>query len=366
MGPVSMPAENSIGKILSVRSQLDEQALVWLAYVSDYPNHETMPGKAFGLPPYYDAKLGRRPADLYISPIVRKQVPKSKREPWNVESPKTHTTDSPSSNSRGVTGDAQSLSDKESEIQPPDSLCDEFDVISVPWENELRSVRPGLRALIYGAPGQGKSWLAQNTASQLAEKARKQLDFRTHLLKDLVLPVCLRIDDLVQRCGKEVEIDSGNTNDFEEKHVRRAVKHLLRNVAPFDTSPVMPLPHLSEYIATNIHEDRFWIFLDALDEFTPSDENDQLLHQFFTVIKGWRTRVFVTARPYARGRFDRAVASHHSKAPHYELDRLRRGDAEVFVNLWFNRYAPQHNVPLLPRLRQRAYREIAESPQLLT
>lgn len=352
-----MPNLSNTQSILSVRSQLNEQMLAWLGYVRDYPDHEAIPGRAFGLPPYYDAELKRIPSKLYISPLVEKQVPKLKlkrddggdrRSPSGFDRPQLRSISD-------VTADASPESPPENGTIRPSSGEPNTKPVTVAWDNECRQAPPGWRALITGAPGQGKSWLAQMTASQIASQARHRLESRTHLPDDLTLPVCLRADDLLETCYQEA-----GSNDFGGMHIRRAVTKLLNRVTSFEIS------HFAHHVGSHIHEDRFWLFLDALDEVPDNQHNQQRLRYFFQAIADWNTRVLVTSRAYAQRRFEVAAGHLFQKQAVYKLAALHPRDAQAFLDRWFNPEAPRPEQDLHALLRKPAYREIARSPQLLT
>lgn len=350
-----MPGENSIRRILSVRSQLDEQTLIWLAYVCDYPDHETMPGRTFGLPPYYDKDLGRSPSELYIPPLVEKETLNPKRE---------KDQDSPGSNQEKSTPN-RPFNDVTSDARPEDDTknLDESNTkkITVPWASELRLAPSGWRALITGAPGQGKSWLAQMTAGHMAWDTHQALFNRTGCVDDLPLPICLRLEDVLKQCSKQA-----GENTFTESDIRKAIKHLLGSVQPFDGSSHVQLPHFDQYVSKHLHEKRFWLFLDALEEVEDNAQNQQQLRSFFRAVNKWDTRVLITSRPYAQGRFTNVTAECLGKRAIYEIAPLPPRHVSDFVDRWFNPQAPTPEQDIRAQLSRPAYRTLSKSPQLLT
>ncbi len=65
----------------------------------------------------------------------------------------------------------------------------------VSWSTERPNVT---RAVVLGAPGQGKTLLAQMTARDIAQESIRNLDSRSLPLRELAIPVFLRLADVAE------------------------------------------------------------------------------------------------------------------------------------------------------------------------
>lgn len=347
---------NLLKNTLSVHSQLVAQLLVYLGSTRDCPDYEAMPGRNINLPPYYDHDLGRSPRKLYIPPVVSKQV-SFNTLPLMKPSHKIQLA------SYQKTGLPAADFHRQREYLADKVLCKHE---SVAWKDEIQYAKPQLRALVYGSPGQGKSWLSQNTASEIAHEAYHKLKTQTKQLDHLVLPLCTRVDILIRKCATFASADEQSIN---VSHVRKAIYALYKEIRVLSSKESyqsqLQTPHLAHYLEQHVHEERFWLILDALDEYN-DDDADVRLEEFFRAIALWRTCVVVTAREYAIPRFKQALHTHNVSVI-YQLQDLSREASQAYVDRWFQHpdaIAPNNTLRTV--IKHPQFANIAKSPSLLT
>jgi hypothetical protein len=118
----------------------------------------------------------------------------------------------------------------------------ERDREEVPWARERRNLT---RAVLKGAPGGGKTFLAQTTALDLAREGQQQLASRATELDRLPLPIMVEL----KRLGVDKLPD-----DFGEALIEVLAKHY----------PVRG--RLEAWIARKLRTADCWLILDGLDE----------------------------------------------------------------------------------------------------
>jgi hypothetical protein len=133
--------------------------------------------------------------------------------------------------------------------------------------------------VVLGPPGQGKTQLVRMTARELARQAREALEEQREAFDQVPLPVVLRCQALA-----EAEMPSDVAAD---EVLRRRIKALLLGAKAPES--------VADYVADHCHEERCWLFLDALDEVAEPER----LKAFWGVLRQWQTRVVLTSRPYA-------------------------------------------------------------------
>jgi HEAT repeat protein len=170
------------------------------------------------------------------------------------------------------------------------------------------------QAVVLGAPGGGKSFLAAITAIDLAREGLAALaDGRP--LDELPVPVHLDLADLAKALGHH-EDPAG------------VLVEALRARAP------RGLGHVAwDWIAERATTSRGWLILDALDQV--EHERRPALHDWLEQVElqGWRCRALVTCRSanYERGWLPwRTIAE-------YELAPFEPGEVHRLVDRWFAR-----------------------------
>jgi hypothetical protein len=180
----------------------------------------------------------------------------------------------------------------------------------VDWRTEQGNIQ---RAVVLGAPGGGKSFLAALTAIGLAREGLAALaDGRP--LDELPVPVHLDLADLAK------------TLDNQDDPARALVDVLRRST-----------PRLKDiawdWIAERARSDRGWLLLDALDQV--EHERRPVLHGWLEQVQnqGWRCSALVTCRS---ANYDRGSLPWRSLAE-YELAPFEPGDVRRLVDRWFAR-----------------------------
>ncbi len=212
----------------------------------------------------------------------------------------------------------------------------------VAWAEEFKGLEHRLqrRAVVLAPPGQGKSLLTQMTARDLARQAWEALDTQRMGVGDVPLPIVVALNALT---------DKGlRTSETPEEWLRRAVATALRET---DCPEVA-----GRYLAEHAHEDRSWLFLDALDE----TEDDEALARLFGALTQWQCNVIITSRPYGyearRLPFD---------VTEYRLAPFSAGQQREFVAKRFDESETQSRVSDL-LARSPSVRHVGQNPFLLT
>jgi antitoxin component of RelBE/YafQ-DinJ toxin-antitoxin module len=327
----------TLQQLVQVRSQLAESLMEYFRQVMEAPDlPET-------IPPY----LGERtPTALYIAPDVLKW--ERKPEP---------TTTRPDADGRGRGA-------KDRDEQPKTQFAAEARDIGeetiygehereterrVAWANERRQM--GLKqnrcAVVLAPPGQGKSLLTQMTASELAKESYIVLDEQREDVQSVSLPVVVTLQSLIitqQKLAAKGKI-MGKTPD-------EAWRLTLTTVLI-----EMGYPKLAvEYLVSHVHQQRCWLFLDALDE----AGDDEVLGNLFKALKDWQCCVLITSRPYG----------YRMKLPfdlvtEYRLAPLTTAQARQFIDKWF---AGNDRQAMMNHLLSRSpsVQQVSQNPFLLT
>jgi len=175
----------------------------------------------------------------------------------------------------------------------------------VRWDQERLQLH---RAVILGAPGGGKTFLAWITALELAQQGLQELADRSTPLDQLPLPICLELDDLAR---------DGQLNDLAD-----AFAALLRER--------YVVAGLERWLRRNFATNNCWLILDALDQVEPA--HHARMRDRLTVIEthGWQCRVLLTCRTanYDRSDIPWAMVTEYDLAPF--------GPAEIgdFIRRW--------------------------------
>jgi HEAT repeat protein len=181
------------------------------------------------------------------------------------------------------------------------------------WERQARRAGPW-RAVVLGPPGQGKSFLVETTARELAQRLRDQLPQPDLMLARVSLVVAVSLDRLTT-----TSIERGETP---EGALRAALAAALREKGCSEVA--------AGYLAMHAHEERSWLFLDALDEVPDDPKRRATLAAYFAVLRDWRCRLVLTSRP----------AEYRERRPgfaltEYRLAPLSPHQVQAFVDQWF-------------------------------
>ncbi len=214
----------------------------------------TLPDREETLPAYMG---GRKRTALYVEPLLVARVTREE-----------------GSTSQRVAPEAQDVYE--------DALYGEWmwETERVEWAKVCERMVRGeeCRVAILGPPGQGKSLLAEMTARMLAQEGWENLTAQRVGVDGVPLPVVVQLNLLLQG-----GIRAGETPDA---MLRRRLHAALRQMGCEEVA--------ANYIAQHIHEERGWLFLDALDEV--SDE--AALATVWNALKDWHCHVIILSRPY--------------------------------------------------------------------
>jgi HEAT repeat protein len=242
-------------------SDLPQQLIEYFRLLEEAPDGEA--------PPYL---AGRKPSELYVEPDVLVRVKRVREEP-------------PGRQGREAAGEQAGPSRlpetalEVGEVYPYGFRVEEADE-RLSWQRVRQRMERGQRAVVVlGPPGQGKTQLVRMTARELARQAREALEEQREAFDQVPLPVVVRCQALA-----EAEMPSEVAAD---EVLRRRIKALLLGAKA-------PEP-VADYVADHCHEERCWLFLDALDEVAEPER----LKAFWGVLRQWQTRVVLTSRPYA-------------------------------------------------------------------
>ena len=272
----------------------------------------------------------RTQSALYIEPDVLKREKKAGNAPKDREGGKRdQPTPGPLPEDAREIGERPALHDGEIERR-------------VKWAEEREVLRFSNRrcAVILAPPGQGKSQLGRMTAAKLADESWQGLHDRTVAVSEMPLPVFLTFEELTSR---EMQPD-----DSDEDAFRNALTAALRT----------KYAHAADYIARHAHDQRTWVFLDALDELP--DDRRGLLATFLSVLAVWQCRIVLTSRPYAYNDHSLPFASET-----YRLPELSTQQQQDFLDRWFAESEQPHRMRTLLR-DSSSIQRMCENPYLLT
>jgi HEAT repeat protein len=227
------------------------------------------PAPAFG---------GRSLARLYVMPDFLRREKEAEHDRSSMHSAKEER----------VTASRQPRAQEVSDLDENALFADRDATQRVPWADARREWdREGGRAVILGAPGEGKSVLTQMLGRELAQAARKHLagGDRPACLDELPLPIVVRLN-LMLRHG----LPEGRAP---EAALREALASTLAEQQGCSKET-------ARYLAEHAHESRTWLILDALDEVGADPASSGAREQLFKVLREpqWRCRVLIMSRPY--------------------------------------------------------------------
>ncbi|MGA2256155.1 MAG: NACHT domain-containing protein [Thermoguttaceae bacterium] len=180
-------------------------------------------------------------------------------------------------------------SDDESDAKDDDS---ESEPERIPWESECeRALHTAVpwRAVVLGAPGQGKTSLLMRLARQLARAGLEALQGPSPDVGKVPLPAFVYLDGL-----STIPRDKGEPwSDF----LPRALTLLLSPSSP-NLGMGIKYPILGkalEYIVQSAKTRSVWLLLDALDE--ASDPSN--LIKMLQPLENWDCNVILSSRPHA-------------------------------------------------------------------
>ncbi len=229
------------------------------------------------------------------------------------------------------------------------------------WEKEREQLEKGhmKRVVMLGPPGQGKSLLAQMEARRLAETALNSLTTQKSGVDGVPLPIVVRLDALTQSVSSQPRSEAEwrlngtpsrlHRDSVPDYELRRALANALRE---------MGCPEVvSDYLTKHAHEERVWLFLDALDEAS----SEATLTTFWTALKEekWQCRVVITSRPYGYKGLPFDVTE-------YRLAPFSPDQARKFVDGRFEDDAPPKARMGDLLTRSPSVQQISQSPFLLT
>jgi len=176
------------------------------------------------------------------------------------------------------------------------------------FEHELEEVLGGKTRcmVVLGAPGQGKSELCRMAARRKALSTLAELATQQSPLDSLILPVMLTLRKLTEN-----GIMAGETS---EEALRRTVGAAIGG-------------EVGRYVKSHLHEQRVWLFLDALDE-VPADALG-VLGDYLDVLRCWECRLILTSRPHAYNSATLRSALVVRLAPFDD------GEVQDFIERWF-------------------------------
>jgi len=221
----------------------------------------------------------------------------------------------------------------------------EEDERRVAWKAECAGMGHGQNrcAVVLGPPGQGKTQLALMTAQELAREGWEALATQATGVDQVTLPIVLSFRELTRG-----EISGERTPETALR--QRLASHLKGIGCP---------PTAIEYVVSHAHEERTWLFLDALDELL--EEAQTTFKQFEDVLRQWQCRVVITSRPYAyrRWRFEFPVVE-------YRLAPLSESQVQALMDTWYGVVPQQAN--RIHQLAQRSVsvQQMSQNPLLLT
>lgn len=311
--------------LLDIRSQLATSLLAYLKNLADSIDDVTHKPVYFGW---------RKPSALYIEPDVlrrKKAIDALDKEQKGERHEKPHQP---------------WLSDESLEIGEHRELPKDEIELRVRWRDECESLGKSERrcAVILGPPGQGKSHLASVTAAKLARESWLALQGRKTAISELPLPIFLTFEELTS-CKVGSRADA-------EQALRHSLASVIRGTTRGRFTPA------EDYISCHAHEQRIWLFLDALDQLP--GERLPVLGWFLSVLNDWACRLVLTSRPYAYDAhsipFDAAL---------YRLAPFAARQQEHFVKSWHTD-DEQRNRILELFTRSSSIQRMAENPFLLT
>jgi hypothetical protein len=213
------------------------------------------------------------------------------------------------------------------------------------WAEAQRELdQPRARSVILAPPGQGKSLLTQMMARELAGRASTML-WQQVPSDRLPLAVVVPLNVLTSR-----EAPAGEPP---EESLRASLVHALTAMGCKEVAP---------YLAAHAHEERSWLFLDALDEVSTHPETEKALNRLFAVLReaDWRCRVVITSRPY--GYRERSLPFDVSE---YRLAQFSAGQQRAFIAKWAGPGDGQARMAAV-LARSPAVEQAAQNPFLLT
>ncbi|MBI3968810.1 MAG: NACHT domain-containing protein, partial [Chloroflexi bacterium] len=217
----------------------------------------------------------------------------------------------------------------------------------VPWASERDDLRrrPERCAVLLGPPGGGKSLLMRMTAREIARLSSKGLQDQATSVAEVELPIVVPLDVLAGRAPT-----SGET-------VTEALRASLRDALVRQGCPQLG----ANYLAEHAHEQRTWLFLDALDE-VGEGHRETLALYLDELLKNpeWRCRIVLTTRPYGYGLVTWPLPVIQYRLAPFSLDQARE-----FVSHWFEGTPKEAAMRRLLASSQ-AVQLLSQNPFLLT
>jgi hypothetical protein len=323
--------------LVSIRSVLAIELMEYSRRLSDAPlKHEDAP-----------RYMGERsPRQVYVSPDVVKRELKAQLEQ---KAEKSHDTqghpDQPPVRIDLPTGALEIGEHLYGEhVQETDRR--------VSWRDEASDHQFGTwRAVVLGPPGQGKSWLVEMTASNVAQVAYRHLHDQSMNIAQIPLVVSVPLPELSKFRSGEGE-NPGET-------LRRALAATVSKLYEQDSEEKKSCGKAARYLAEHAHERRTWLILDALDEVSEGDDL-RCLYSLLGALRSWHCRVLITSRPYGYER--RALPFDVSE---YRLAPFSSPQIEQFVRQWSADTQQQNEMLTLLRASF-ALQQISQNPFLLT
>jgi len=268
----------ALEQLVKVRSQLSTWLVRYLRILIELPNRDT--------PPYL---AGRQMIDLYVPPDVLKEQGRGNQD--------RERTSWRGMASLGEEGQWRFRHDNDKRTR-------------VAWERERKTIR---HAVILGRPGEGKTLLAKMSIRALAEASLADLTAQQKGLRDVPIPVCLQLADVVK-------------NGSVEAAVKTSLRRSLKDSYPKEKdSPIIEL--VIGYILDALFTDRCWLFLDALDEVHDRTGLKTSLEPLCRT----GCHVVVTTRPYS---YDKSILPFTSMTE-YELAPFTSRQRREFLGNWF-------------------------------
>jgi HEAT repeat protein len=174
-----------------------------------------------------------------------------------------------------------------------------------PWGQERLLLQ---RAVVLGAPGGGKTFLAQTTALELARHGIQELESRSKPLDQLPLPIWVELNDLAREAKPDDLLDL-----------------LVALVSKRSAAPA-----LENWLRRHLPRSNCWLILDALDQVEPAHRVrlKQRLESIET--RSWQCRALLTCR---KVNYDRSAIP-WGTVTEYNLAPFQPAEIEDFITRW--------------------------------